>query len=401
MNIIVQKYGGSSVANSELINHVATKIKRVSGKKIIVVSAMGNTTDNLIDLAGTLSQNPNKREMDLLLSTGELVSSALLSIALNEINVTSISLTGYQAGIETNDIYGQAKIKNINIKRIETELKTHDVVIVAGFQGITENEDITTLGRGGSDTTAVGLAIVLKAKRCEIYTDVTGIYSADPNIVKNAKKIEEIGYEEMLELANLGAKMHPRSIELGSVYNMPIYVGSTFIDEPGTLIHAGVKKMEQRKKVTGVAYSKNISKITIRNVPDKPGIAAKIFSLLAKNLISVDTIVQNASVNGTTDLSFTVENEDEKKGKEIVETLTKEIDITEIISESHLGKVSIVGSGMQNEPGYAAKMFECLANIKTNIEMITTSDIRITCIIKADEVEKSLIALHEIFELDK
>tara|TARA_B100000749_G_C18420353_1_gene463195 strand:- start:268 stop:1473 length:1206 start_codon:yes stop_codon:yes gene_type:complete len=401
MNIIVQKYGGSSVANSELIKHVATKIKRISGKKIIVVSAMGNSTDNLINLAGTLSQNPNKREMDLLLSTGELVSSALLSIALNEINVTSISLTGYQAGIETNDIYGQAKIKNINIKRIETELKTHDVVIVAGFQGITENEDITTLGRGGSDTTAVGLAIALKAKRCEIYTDVTGIYSADPNIVKNAKKIEEIGYEEMLELANLGAKMHPRSIELGSVYNMPIYVGSAFIDEPGTLIHAGVKKMEQRKKVTGVAYSKNISKITIRNVPDKPGIAAKIFSLLAKNLISVDTIVQNASVNGTTDLSFTVESEDVKKGKEIVETLTKEIDITEIISESHLGKVSIVGSGMQNEPGYAAKMFECLANINTNIEMITTSDIRITCIIKADEVEKSLITLHDIFELDK
>ena len=401
MNIIVQKYGGSSVANSELIKHVATKIKRISGKKIIVVSAMGNSTDNLINLAGTLSQNPNKREMDLLLSTGELVSSALLSIALNEMNVTSISLTGYQAGIETNDIYGQAKIKNINIKRIETELKNHDVVIVAGFQGITENEDITTLGRGGSDTTAVGLAIALKAKRCEIYTDVTGIYSADPNIVKNAKKIEEIGYEEMLELANLGAKMHPRSIELGSAYNMPIYVGSTFINELGTLIHPGVKKMEQRKKVTGVAYSKNISKITIRNVPDKPGIAAKIFSLLAKNLISVDTIVQNASVNGTTDLSFTVESEDVKKGKEIVETLAKEIDITEIISESHLGKVSIVGSGMQNEPGYAAKMFECLANINTNIEMITTSDIRITCIIKADEVEKSLIALHDIFELDK
>ena len=344
MNIIVQKYGGSSVANSELIHHVATKIKSVSGKKIIVVSAMGNSTDDLIDLAGTISNNPNKREMDLLLSTGELVSSALLSIALNEINVPSISLTGYQAGIETNDIYGQAKIKNINIKRIETELKTHEVVIVAGFQGITENEDITTLGRGGSDTTAVGLAIALKAKRCEIYTDVKGIYSADPNIVKNAKKIEEIGYEEMLELANLGAKMHPRSIELGSVYNMPIYVGSTFIDEPGTLIHPGVKKMEQRKKVTGVAYSKNISKITIRNVPDKPGIAAKIFSLLAKNLISVDTIVQNASVNGTTDLSFTIESEDEKKGKEIVGTLTKEIAITEIISESHLGKVSIVCS---------------------------------------------------------
>ena len=401
MNVIVQKYGGSSVANSELIKHVAAKIKRVSGKKIIVVSAMGNSTDELIDLAGTLSQNPNKREMDLLLSTGELVSSALLSIALNEINVTSISLTGHQAGIETNDIYGQANIKNINIKRIEIELKNHDVIIVAGFQGITENKDITTLGRGGSDTTAVGLAIALKAKRCEIYTDVTGIYSADPNIVKNAKKIEEISYEEMLELANLGAKMHPRSIELGSAYNMPIYVGSTFIDEPGTLIHPGVKKMEQRKKVTGVAYSKNISKITIRNVPDKPGIAAKIFSLLAKNLISVDTIVQNASVNGTTDLSFTVEREYFKKGKEIVETLAKEIQITEIISESHLGKVSIIGSGMQNEPGYAAKMFECLGKINTNIEMITTSDIRITCIIKADDVEKSLMALHDIFVLDK
>ena len=355
MPLVVQKYGGSSVADAEKIKMVARRIGRAKdgGTDVVaVVSAMGATTDELIGLAGRISSEPDPRELDLLLSTGELVSCTLVAMAIRALGYEAVSLSGLQAGIWTTTAYGRARIDRIDTTRIGKELEGGKLVVVAGFQGVTEAMDITTLGRGGSDTTAVALAAALGARRCEVYTDVAGIYTADPAVVPDARKLDEISYEEMLELASYGAKMHPRSIELGAAYNVPIYVASSFSETPGTLIHEGAKgSMEERVKVTGIAYDKNVAKITLRAVPDRPGIAAALFEPLAQEGISVDTIVQNTSVEALTDLSFTVVRTDLKKAVEVVEPVAISIGAMAVTTDDSLSKVSIVGSGMQNSHG--------------------------------------------------
>ncbi len=404
MELVVHKYGGSSVADAEKIGNVARRIARAkdSGRSIVAVaSAMGDTTDELIDLAHTVAAEPDPRELDLLLSTGELVSCTLLTMALRNLGYDAITLSGFQAGIRTDDMYGKARIFSIDPGRVQSELSDGKVVIVAGFQGITEEMDITTLGRGGSDTTAVALAAALSANRCDIYTDVDGIYTADPRIVPNARKLAEIGYEEMLELASYGAKMHPRSIELGEANDVPIYVASSFGDAPGTLIHRvdKVRELENRVKVTGIAYQANIAKITVRSLPDRPGIAAALFEPLAARGINVDTIVQNTSLERITDISFTVNRSDLAQAHEEVQSLLSQLGGTEVISDPTLASVHVVGSGMQNTPGYASRMFRILAEGNINIDMITTSEIRISCIIKEDQVSDAVRLLHEGFQL--
>ena len=368
-----------------------------------VVSAMGDTTDDLTRLAHTVSNDPDPREMDLLLSTGELVSCTLLTMALRAQGCDAISLSGSQAGIHTDMMYGKARIHSIDTGRVKAELQKDRMVVVAGFQGITMNQDITTLGRGGSDTTAVALAAALKADRCEIYTDVEGIYTADPRVVSRARKLDQIGYEEMLELASYGAKMHPRSIELGAAYQVPIYVASSFSDAAGTLIHQEPDEnpMENRIKVTGIAYSINVAKITVRSVPDSPGVAAALFEPLARVGISVDTIVQNTSMDRTTDISFTVNRTDLPRAVAEVEDVVAELGASGLVSDATLASVSIVGSGMQNTPGYASRMFRILADGQINIDMITTSEIRISCIIKEDQAKEAVRLLHRDFQLDE
>ena len=404
MAIIVQKYGGSSVADVEKIRNVARraiKAKEQGNSVVVVVSAMGKTTDGLIALARQVTDHPDTREMDVLLSTGELVSCTLLAIALKSMGHDAISLSGSQAGILTDSVHSKARIIDIEAKRILKEIKAGKIVVVAGFQGITSEMDVTTLGRGGSDTTAVALAIGVKADICETYTDVDGVYTADPRIVPEARKLKVVGYEEMLELAGSGAKvLHLRSVELGEIYNMPILVASSFTDAPGTVIKGGAD-MEVRNKVRGIAHDLNVAKVTILGVPDKPGIATKLFEALAKANISVDTIVQNASVERLTDLTFTVAKTDLDEAMRVAEPVVKSIKAKGCVSDSKLGKVSIVGTGMQNTPGYAAKMFRALFEAGINIELITTSEIRITCIIHEDKVKEAVRALHKAFELDK
>ena len=440
MSLVVQKYGGSSVADAQKILSVARRIGEVrqAGADVVaVVSAMGDTTDELIELAHTVSQEPHARELDLLLSTGELVSSTLLTMALRELGHEAISLSGPQAGIHTDTSFGRARISRIEGGRMNRELAAGRIVVVAGFQGITAEDDITTLGRGGSDTTAVAIAAALNADRCEIYTDVDGIYTADPRIVPDARKLDEVGYEEMLELASLGAKMHPRSIELGGVYRVPIYVASSFSDSPGTLIHAvddgqtdafsdgptelgqpevypeslpkpstegqpsTEHQMEDRIKVTGIAYSSNVAKITVLSVPDRPGLAAALFEPLSEASISVDTIVQNTGDDRSTDISFTVSRADLPAAVRLVESVAPQLGAAGVSSASDLAAVSIVGSGMQNTPGYASRMFRLLANGGVNIDMITTSEIRISCIISESQGRDAVRLLHEGFQLDR
>jgi aspartate kinase len=404
MALIVQKYGGSSVANAERIRNVARRVirsKEQGNQVVVVVSAMGDTTDDLIDLAKQITDQPDPREMDVLMSTGETVSSTLMCMAIHKMGQQAISISGAQAGIKTDSSYRTARILGIEGHRILKELDTGKIVIVAGFQGITKEMDITTLGRGGSDTTAVALAIALKADKCEIYTDVDGVFTADPRIVPEAQQLPEIGYEDMLELATYGAKvMHHRAVELGQVYGMPILVASSMNDKPGTLIHGGIN-MEVRNKVSGIANDTDVAKITIVGVPDKPGVATKIFEPLAKAGVSVDTIVQNASINKITDLTFTVSRGSLAEAMKIVEPLARQVGARECTSNSKMAKVSIVGSGMQNTPGYAAKMFSTMFDAGINIELITTSEIRITCIIDEAKVKEAVKALHKAFELDK
>jgi len=404
MAIVVQKYGGSSVADADKIRNVAKRVSESfnkGNKVVVVVSAMGDTTDDLIELAGKINPSPEPREMDLLLSTGEIVSSTLLSMALHAMGFRAIALSGPQAGISTDSAFSRARITGIEPRRIVKELDKGNIVIVAGFQGLTTENDIATLGRGGSDTTAVALAASLKAKICEIYTDVEGVFTADPRIVPDAQKLDEIGYEEMLEMATSGARvMHHRSVELAQVFNMPILVASSLIDGPGTIIHGG-KNMEQRNKVRGIAHDMDVAKVTITGVPDRPGIAASIFMPLAKAGISVDTIVQNAGANNITDLTFTITKNDLNKAMDIIRPVAKEIGAKECLSDSRLGKVSIIGTGMQNTPGYAAKMFQTLFAQNINILLITTSEIRITCIITEDKVKEAVRTLHKAFDLDK
>ena len=404
MAIVVQKYGGSSVADAGKIRNVARRVSESfskGNKVVVVVSAMGDTTDDLIELANKINPNPEPREMDLLLSTGEIVSSTLLAMALHAMGFSAVALSGPQAGITTDSAFSRARITGIEPKRIVKELSKGNIVIIAGFQGLTSDNDITTLGRGGSDTTAVAIAASLKAKICEIYTDVEGVYTADPRLVPEAQKLNEIGYEEMLEMATSGARvLHHRSVELGQVYNMPILVASSMVDKPGTIIQGG-ENMEQRNKVRGIAHDMDVAKITVGGVPDRPGIAAAIFMPLAKAGISVDTIVQNASANNITDLTFTITRKDVAKAMEIIRPVAKQIGARECLNDSKLGKVSIIGTGMQNAPGYAAKMFQTLYAQNINIQLITTSEIRITCIIAEDKVKEAVKALHKAFDLDK
>ena len=404
MALIVQKYGGSSVADAERIKSVAQRIaeaKEKGDQVVVVVSAMGETTDELIKLAYQVTKQPGERELDHLLSTGEVVSSTLLAMALRDMGYEAISLTGAQAGIRTDAAYSRARIQGVDPERVVRELEKGRVVIVAGFQGITEEMDITTLGRGGSDTTAVALAASLGAEVCQVYTDVEGVYTADPRLVPEAQQLSEIGYEEMLELASYGAKvLHPRAVELGELFNVPILVASSFTDSPGTLIHGGVS-MEVRNKVRSIAHDLDVAKITVVGVPDRPGIAAAIFEPLAKAGISVDTIVQNASIENITDLTFTVAKSQLDRAMEVVKPIAGSIGARECVSDSKLGKVSIIGTGMQNTPGYAARMFGVLSEKGINIQLITTSEIRITCIIDEARVNDAVRALHQAFELEK
>jgi len=400
----VQKYGGSSVGDADKIKNVAKRIAAAKDKGnevVAVVSAMGKTTDELVELAYLVTDQPGEREFDVLLSTGEIVSSTLLAMALRAMGYEAISLSGAQAGIRTDAAYSRALIVGVDPERIVKELDKGRIVIVAGFQGITEEMDITTLGRGGSDTTAVALAVSLGAEVCQIYTDVEGVYTADPRLVPQARKLDEIGYEEMLELASYGAKvMHPRAVELGELFNMPIMVASSFTDNPGTLIHGG-EAMEVRNKVTSIAHDLDVAKITVVGVPDRPGIAAAVFEPLAEAGINIDTIVQNASINNITDLTFTVAKSQLRKAMEKVKPIARSIGAGDCVSAAGLGKVSIIGTGMQNTPGFAARMFSALSDKGVNIQLISTSEIRITCIIEEAKVKDAVKALHRAFELEE
>ena len=404
MALIVQKYGGSSVADADKIKSVARRIVdtwKEGNKVVVVVSAMGDTTDELIKLAYQINEFPNKRELDVLLSTGEVVSSTLLTMALHGMGFRAISLTGAQAGIKTDGAYNKARITGIDPTRVLKELENDNIVIVAGFQGVSEDLDVTTLGRGGSDTTAVALAASLKAEVCQRFTDVDGIYTTDPRLLPEARKLKDISYEEMLEMVTYGFEaVHPRAVELGELFSVPIMVASSFNVKPGTLIHKEVT-MEIRNKVRGIAHDLDVAKITIVGIPDHPGIAAGIFMPLAEAGVSVDTIVQNASIQNITDLTFTVEESQLAAAMNVVEPIARKVGARECIGQAGWGKVSIIGTGMQNAPGYAARMFDTLSRENINIQLITTSEIRITCIIEEPRVKDAVRALHKAFELEK
>ena len=403
MPLIVQKYGGSSVADADSIKNVARRIataRDAGNQVVVVVSAMGDSTDGLINLAHQINPQPDPREMDALVSTGEIVSSTLLAMALAAMGYEVISLSGAQAGIRTDSAHRRARILNIETRRIVKELESGNIVIVAGFQGITKEMDVTTLGRGASDTTAVALAARLGAVTCQIYTDVEGVYTADPRLVPEARPLSEIGYEEMLELASHGAKvMHARAVELGELFNVPILVASSFTGKPGTLIHGEIS-MEVRNKVSSIAHDLDVAKITVVGVPDRPGIAAALFQPLAEAGISVDTIVQNASIDNITDLTFTIAQSQLTEAMKVTKPIADSIGARECVSDAKLGKVSIVGTGMQNTPGYAARMFQALSEKGINIQLITTSEIRITCIIDQVKVKDAVRALHRAFKLE-
>ena len=401
--VIVQKYGGTSVASPARIRRVSRRIAESvrSGHPVVaVVSAMGNTTDRLIDLARRVSPAPSARELDMLTANGETITAPLVAMCLQAMGVPAISLTGLQAGVRTSGHHSKARIREIETQRIRAELDAGRVCVVAGFQGVTESMEITTLGRGGSDTTAVALAAALGAPSCEIYTDVDGIYSADPRVVARARKIAHISYEEMLELAAVGAKvLHPRAVELGELYGVEIHVRSSFKKGVGTMIVAQVP-MEDRNRVRGVAHESNVAKITVRGVPDRPGVAAALFEPLGAASISVDVIVQNVGLTGATDITFTVEEGELAQAVALVQEANRQIGAAEVLSSGGLAKLSIVGTGMLGTPGIAARMFRTLAENRINIEMISTSEIRITCLVDRARAADGVRALHTAFELD-
>jgi aspartate kinase len=402
--LVVQKFGGSSVANVDRIINVAKRVvetKKKGNNVVVVVSALGKTTDDLVDLAAQITKNPSEREMDMLLSTGEQISISLLAMSIHQMKTKAISLTGHQVGISTDKVHTKARIEAIETKRIIKELKKHGIVIVAGFQGMSAENEITTLGRGGSDMSAVGLAIALKADVCEIFTDVDGIYTTDPRIVKEARKIKHICYEEMLEMASMGAQvMQARSIEAASKFNIPLHVRSSLSKKEGTIISKEVKSMEG-VVVRGVTLNKGEAKVTICKVPNKPGLAAKIFETLGKANVNVDMIIQNVSQTGATDVSFTVEQVELVKTMKVAKELCKKIKAEKVISDSDIAKISVVGIGMRSHSGVAAKMFKALADAKVNIEMISTSEIKISCVVGKKGAEKAVKALHKAFELHK
>lgn len=403
-SLIVQKYGGTSVANPERIKKVAKRVvkyKRQGYDLVVVVSALGDTTDELIDLAYKVTNDPSEREMDMLISTGEQVSCALLAMAIQRLKIPAISFTGAQVGIITDTSHTKARILEISTERISEELKRGKVVVVAGFQGMSISKEITTLGRGGSDLTAVALAKALGAKICEIYTDVDGVYTADPRIVNNARKLGRLSYDEMLEMASLGAKvLQARSVEYSKRYGVNMHVRSSFSYADGTIISKEVKAME-KIDVSGITLERDEAKVTICDVPDKPGIAARIFKDLALNNIVIDMIVQNVSRTGITDISFTVLKEDLSKTIKVAKKVAKTVGAGDVIKDESIAKVSVVGIGMRSHSGIAARMFEALASRKINIEMISTSEIKISCVIERRYAEQAVRALHEEFRLGK
>lgn len=405
--VVVQKFGGSSLATEDLIRNVALRIcerYETEAALVVAVSAMGDTTDELLALAQRLAGDtrPHAREADALVSTGELVSASLMAITLRGLGVPAISLSGRQAGIRTDTTYGSARIAQVNTDRVTKELDAGNVVIVAGFQGLTATDDTTTLGRGASDLTAVALAAALSAKVCEVYTDVDGIYTADPNLVPNARVLRHIGYEDMLEMASLGAKMNPRSIEIAALNNVDLRIMSSFNpDSEGSLISRippGGEDMEINRPITAVTTDRHIGRIVLRGIDDRPGIAASIMLPLAAAGVSVDVIVQNVTQAGMMSFSFTVGSADLQNAAKIVREESG-VRFDEVVAEDGFGKVSIVGTGMVNAPGYAARMFEALGGANVNIEMITTSEISITCIVKKGDLAAAANALHEAFGL--
>jgi aspartate kinase len=403
VSVVVQKYGGSSLAGVEHLRDVAERVARTRAggeDVVVVVSAMGDTTNELIALAHTLDVDPPSREMDMLLSTGETVTAPLLAMALHARGVDAVSLTGMQAGIRTSGAHRKARITDIVPQRVIEQLGAGRVVIVAGFQGATDQLDVTTLGRGGSDTTAVALAVALHAAECEINTDVAGILTADPRVVEDARPIASIGYDEMLEMAAAGAGvMHPRAVEIGEAYSMPIRVRSAFGDGPGTLIRRH-GEMEDRPKVRGIAHETDVAKVTILGVPDRPGIAAAVFGPLGESHINVDIIVQNVSHSGHTDLSFTVAESELSRARPVLERVAADVGAAGYDADQGIAKVTVVGSGILGTPGVCARIFETLARESINIRMISTSEIRVTCIIDRDRIEDAVRALHRAFELE-
>lgn len=403
-SLIVQKYGGSSVANIDRIKNVAKRIARYRKKGhslVVVVSALGDTTDELLGLAQEITPVPNEREIDMLISTGEQVSVSLLAMALHRMRIDAISFTGAQVGIVTDYSHTKARIIDVSADKIKKELKKGRVVIVAGFQGVNLDQEITTLGRGGSDTTAVVLAKTLGASMCEIYTDVEGVYTADPRIVKDARKLSCISYEEMLELASLGAQvMQARSIEAAKKFSVPLHIRSSFNNKKGTIISKEVKAMEE-VLVSGVTVNKKEAKVTICGVPDKPGIAAIIFENIAREDINVDMIIQNVSRTGSTDLSFTVPVEELNRAKKVVGGIVKAVGAKGVMYNRDIAKVSIVGVGMKSHSGVAAKMFKAFALKRINIDMIATSEIKISCVINKKRAEQAVRTIHKVFGLSK
>jgi aspartate kinase len=402
--LIVQKYGGTSVGNPERIKNVAKRVVRTreaGNDVVVVVSAMSGETDKLITLASQASDNPQPREMDMLLATGEQVTIALLAMAIQSLGCPAQSFTGWQSGIVSDSVHTKARIEKITGERIQQAIKEGKVAVVAGFQGITEKSDITTLGRGGSDLTAVAIAAALKADFCDIYTDVDGVYTTDPNMVPQARKLDKISYDEMLEMASLGAKvLQSRSVEFAKKYNVPVRVLSSFNDNPGTLVTKEDSDMEN-VVVSGVTYDKNQVKVTVIGVPDKPGVAATIFSEIANNTILVDMIIQNIGEGGLTDLSFTAPKTDSKNITEVMKKIVSGIGAQGFNLQEGLAKVSIVGVGMRSHSGVAAQMFSALAKEGINILMISTSEIKVSCVIDAKYTELAVRVLHESFNMGK
>lgn len=403
MSLIVQKFGGSSVATAQKVKNAASRVieaYRQGNSVVVVVSAQGDTTDELVAKANEINTNPSKREMDVLLSTGEQISMAFLAMAIEKEGYPVISLTGYQAGISSDSHYGNARIKNIDTERVFRELDRKNIVIVAGFQGWNKFEDITTLGRGGSDTTAVALAASLQADLCEIYTDVEGVFTADPRIVPNASKLSDISYDEMLELASLGANvLHNRSVEMAKKYNVNLVVRSSFSNDPGTIVKevGNVEKM----LVRGVTRDNNIARIAVIGLEDKPGVAFKLFSLLAKENINVDLIIQSIGTDEAKDISFTVDKGNLEKTLDLIDKNHGLLGAKQVKYSDKYSKVSIVGAGIVNNPGVAARMFEALYDAGINIHMITTSEIKISVLVDIQEADMAVSAIHEKFKLDR
>lgn len=397
--LVVKKFGGSSVANKERIFNVANRCIEDYKKGhdvVVVLSAMGDTTDDLIELAHTIDPNPKKRELDMLLTTGEQVSVSLMAMAMQSMDVPAVSLNAFQVQMHSTARYGNARFKRIDTDRIQHELDSRKIVIVTGFQGINKYDDITTLGRGGSDTTAVALAAALHADRCEIFTDVDGVYTADPRVVKNARKLDEVTYDEMLELASLGAKvLHNRSVEMAKKYGVELVVRSSLNRSEGTVIKEKVKM--EKMLITGVAADTNTARVSVIGVEDKPGTAFRIFHTLAKNNINVDIILQSVGRDGTKDISFTVSEDDLQNALNILEEHKEALTIQQITCNPHVAKISVIGAGMMSNPGVAARMFESLYNSRININMISTSEIRITVLVDEKDVDKAMNAVHDGF----